>query len=233
MILSASDIAKLAYKAGFRGNDLNIAVAVALAESGGNTAAYNPEAAAGTAKGSGSRGLWQIYGTAHPEYNNDSAFDPFVNAQAAYKVYREAGNRFTPWSTYNAGMAQPSKNWAASAGNGVANLAQKITGQTQKLTGQKTKETVTTTTRTPGLANQLQASFNQAVESTSPAAIAESAVSAVTGGRDAYDLVFIGLGSAFIVIALIALLFTGYAAANVATGKAIIKNARPLAAALV
>jgi len=226
MILSPAQIAQYAYKAGFRGDALNVAVAVALAESGGNTNAYNPEAAAGTRPGSGSRGLWQIYGTAHPEYNNDSAFDPAINAQAAFKVYREAGNRFTPWSTFNQGMARPTQNWASQAGNGLTQVA-------QKLTGQKNKNTVTTTTRTPGLAGQLQGSLQTAQASAgateSPATIADAAVNALTGGRSAYDLLFIGIGSALILIALIALLFGGYAAANVATGKAILKNGGEIA----
>lgn len=102
-IYSPAEIRRFAYDAGFRGRDLDIAVAIALAESGGNNVAYNPETAAGTAQGSGSRGLWQIYGTAHPQYNNDQAYDPAVNARAAFQVYREAGNRFTPWSTFNNG----------------------------------------------------------------------------------------------------------------------------------
>ncbi len=225
MILSPADIAKLAYSAGFRGDALNIAVAIALAESGGNTAAYNPELAAGTATGSGSRGLWQIYGTAHPEYNNDSAFDPRVNAQAAYKVFREAGNRFTPWSTYNQGMANPTQNWAASAGSGVANLANRVTQAART----PTKQIKTTTTTTPGLAGQLQAAINP--EQEEKTGVADQVVSAVTGGRDAYDFVFIGLGAALVIVALIALLFTGYAAGNVATGQAVLKNVRPLAAA--
>lgn len=104
-ILTPSQIYGYAYRAGFRGADLLTAVAVAIKESGGNTQAYNPESAAGTRPGSGSRGLWQIYGTAHPEYNNTLVFDPQANANAAYKVYREAGGRFTPWSTYNNGSA--------------------------------------------------------------------------------------------------------------------------------
>lgn len=105
MALSPQQIAQLAYNAGFRGKDLRWAVAIALAESSGDPRAYNPELSAGTKKGSGSRGLWQIYGTAHPEYNTDAIYDPQLNANAAYKVYREVGGRFTPWSTYNNGMA--------------------------------------------------------------------------------------------------------------------------------
>jgi len=104
--LSTQDIAKYAYQAGFRGMDLVYAVAIAIRESAGNPQAYNPEVAAGTKKGSGSRGLWQIYGQAHPEFNNDSLYDPLKNAQAAYKVYQEVGNKFTPWSTWNNGSAK-------------------------------------------------------------------------------------------------------------------------------
>lgn len=103
--LSPGQIYDYAYKAGFRGADLLMAVAIAVKESGGDTKAYNPELAAGTRKGSGSRGLWQIYGQAHPEYNNDLVYDPQANANAAYKVYQQAGNKFTPWSTFNNGSA--------------------------------------------------------------------------------------------------------------------------------
>jgi len=105
MIYTPAQIRKIAYDAGFRGAALEWAVAVALAESGGNSNAYNPETAAGTRPGSGSRGLWQIYGQAHPEFNSDRLYDPLENAKAAYKVYSEAGGRFSPWSTYNNGSA--------------------------------------------------------------------------------------------------------------------------------
>lgn len=228
MILSPAEIAKYAYKAGFRGDALNIAVAIALAESGGDTNAYNPETAAGTAAGSGSRGLWQIYGAAHPEFNNDRTFDPMVNARAAYKVFIEAGNRFTPWSTYNQGMANPTQNWAAAAGSGIANMAKRITG------GRTTapKQT-TTTTRVSGpvatggnggLANQLQNATAAAGGTETQAGVPAQIVEAVTGGRDAYDLLFIGLGSALVIVAIIAILFTGYAAGNVAAGKFVLDN---------
>lgn len=99
-ILSASQIQQYAYDAGFRGDALRWSVAIALAESGGNPGAYNPEIAAGTRPGSGSRGLWQIYGAAHPQYNSSLTFDPVVNARAAFNVYREAGYKFTPWSAF-------------------------------------------------------------------------------------------------------------------------------------
>ncbi len=104
--LTPAQIEQYAYNAGFRGDALKLAVAVALAESAGNPAAYNPELAAGTKNGSGSRGLWQIYGSAHPQYNNSAVFDPQANANAAYSVYQAAGQSFRPWSTYTNGAAQ-------------------------------------------------------------------------------------------------------------------------------
>ncbi len=117
MNLSANQIAQYAYNAGFRGQALITAIAVALAESNGNTQAYNPENAAGTPNGSGSRGLWQIYGKAHPQYNNDSVYDPQVNANAAYAVSN--GGNFAPWSTFNGGQYKQYLNTAASAASSV------------------------------------------------------------------------------------------------------------------
>lgn len=222
MILNSSQIAQLAYNAGFRGEALNIAVAVALAESGGNTQAYNPEIAAGTPTGSGSRGLWQIYGAAHPEYNNDSAFDPQTNAIAAYKVFREAGNRFTPWSTYNAGLAIPKQDYS------------KLIGGIQ-LTGKKNQNTVITVSQKNKNLNQLQSTLSgaQAGGGTTADPVASTiaqlpgaVVSAATGGRSALDLSFIILGSFFVLIALVFLLI-GAAASE--PGKAAIRTAATLA----
>jgi Lysozyme like domain len=98
-----AQIAQFAANAGWTGDDLLTAVAVALAESGGNAKAYNPERGAGTLPGQGSYGLWQIYLHAHPDFTTMDKFDPQLNANEAYKVYVEAGNSFTPWSTYKNG----------------------------------------------------------------------------------------------------------------------------------
>jgi hypothetical protein len=100
--LSAAQIAQYAAAAGFTGNDLLTAVDIALAESGGNPAAYNPETAAGTPQGQGSYGLWQIYLKMHPEFAGQNLADPQTNANAAYSIYAIAGG-FTPWSTYTSG----------------------------------------------------------------------------------------------------------------------------------
>lgn len=100
MKLQISQIIGLAQNAGFSGDDLAIAAAIALAESGGDPSAYNPEIAAGAPQGQGSFGLWQIYLKAHPEYANANLFDPATNAGAAFAVYSRAGNSFRPWSTF-------------------------------------------------------------------------------------------------------------------------------------
>lgn len=99
-----SDLIGYARAAGFAGADLVTAVAVALAESGGDPKAYNPETAAGAPEGKGSYGLWQIYLNAHPEFEGWDLYDPQKNALAAFSVYQAAGNSFHPWSTFKNGI---------------------------------------------------------------------------------------------------------------------------------
>jgi hypothetical protein len=91
-------LADLARQAGFPESEIPTAVAVAMAESGGNPNAY------GDPQYGGSIGLWQINLPAHPDlaqqFNLD---DPLQNAKAAYQVWVNAGGRWTPWTTYNTG----------------------------------------------------------------------------------------------------------------------------------
>ncbi|WP_367137656.1 type VII secretion target [Saccharothrix sp. HUAS TT1] len=103
--LSPERIARHAHDAGFRGEDLTIAVAVALAESGGDPRAHNPNPP------DNSYGLWQInmLGSMGParrrEFgleSNRELFDPQENARAAYKISGD-GRSWTPWSTYTNG----------------------------------------------------------------------------------------------------------------------------------
>jgi lysozyme-like protein len=98
--LSADEISQYAQNAGFSGYDLQLAVAIAFAESSGIPTKYNPEKQAGTPPGRGSYGLWQIYLKEHPEFAGQNLLDPQTNANAAYSVYSRAGG-FWPWSTYN------------------------------------------------------------------------------------------------------------------------------------
>lgn len=113
--LTAAQLAVLAQNAGFQGPNVVIAVAIALAESGGNAKAYNPETAAGAAANMGSYGLWQIYLTAHPEYQNSNLYDPQTNANAAFAVYSASG--FSAWSTFNSGAYEAHLSSAQNAVN--------------------------------------------------------------------------------------------------------------------
>lgn len=111
--LSASQIATYASNAGFSGTDLVTAVAIALTESSGN-----PNALGDTniGSGTGSFGLWQINADAHPEYAPfTELYDPQNNANAAYAIYSNAGNSFSPWSTYNSGAYNTYLSSVASA----------------------------------------------------------------------------------------------------------------------
>jgi hypothetical protein len=106
-VLSIDQIVTLAANAGFEGQDLATAVAIALAESKppGNSQSYNPEPGAkgGTPDNMGSYGLWQIYLYQHPEFAGQNLYDPQTNANAAYSVYSAAGQSFRPWTTYTHG----------------------------------------------------------------------------------------------------------------------------------
>jgi hypothetical protein len=102
--LSASEIRSYASKAGFSGADLDIAVAVALAESGGVTTAHNPDASTKD----NSYGLWQInmYSDLGPSRrkqfklaNNEQLFDPTVNAHVAHEIFKQQGWD-DGWTTY-------------------------------------------------------------------------------------------------------------------------------------
>jgi hypothetical protein len=103
--LSPAQIAEHAHEAGFRGQDLTVAVAVALAESGGDTRAHN------AVPPDDSYGLWQVnmIGSLGParrdEFHLDSngeLFDPAENAQAAWEISGH-GRSFQPWTTYPSG----------------------------------------------------------------------------------------------------------------------------------
>jgi hypothetical protein len=120
MILTRDQIRSLAMIAGFPAKDIAIAVAVALAESGGNCQAYNPETAAHAAPGKGSYGLWQVFEELHPEFASDDLHNPFVNALAAYQVYTKAGGSFEPWSTFKNGAYKTHLEVEEAAGAGTA-----------------------------------------------------------------------------------------------------------------
>jgi hypothetical protein len=104
-IIRDSEIAAAAQSAGVRGDNIAIAVAIAIAESGGNTRAHN-----GTPPDN-SYGLWQInmLGPLGPQRramlgisSNDALYDPNVNARAMFKI-SNGGTNWRPWTTYTSG----------------------------------------------------------------------------------------------------------------------------------
>jgi cell wall-associated NlpC family hydrolase len=77
--------------AGFSPDEAATFTAIALAESGGNSRAYNPH-------GEDSMGLWQINARAHPGLAQKyDLYDPAQNAKAAYEVSHQ-GDDFSPWT---------------------------------------------------------------------------------------------------------------------------------------
>ena len=106
--LADVEIARYALGAGFPRSEAVTAVAVALAESGGDPASHNDNAATGD----DSYGLWQINmlgGLGAPRRRefgiarNQELLQPAVNARAAFLVWKDAGRRWLPWSTWKHG----------------------------------------------------------------------------------------------------------------------------------
>ncbi len=103
-VLNATQLAKVAYDAGFRGQSLITAVAVALAESGGRSDAIGDKNY--KVQGEQSVGPWQV--NYRPAYANDpwrdpkKNLDPAFNAQAAFAISSQ-GSNFAPWTMYKNG----------------------------------------------------------------------------------------------------------------------------------
>jgi hypothetical protein len=124
--LTAAQIAGHAKAAGFAAQDLVIAVAIALGESGGRTDAKG-DVSLQTGTWGPSIGLWQIRslvadkgtGKTRDELAN---YDAAHNARAAYTLYKGRGG-FADWSVYNSGAYKNHLSVArggASAATGTA-----------------------------------------------------------------------------------------------------------------
>ena len=105
MILTTAQVVGFARQVGFSGPNLPIAVAIAHAESGFNSAAIGDVNL--TEPGEKSVGLWQINyrpsRDAGVDYRNPSLTpEPLFNARSAY-IISSNGTRFTPWSTFTSG----------------------------------------------------------------------------------------------------------------------------------
>lgn len=111
----AAATAGAAYRAGFRGEGLVVAIAVAAAESGYRDEAVgtNPPTA-GCPAGSRDRGRWQINDCYHPEVTDACAADVDCAAVAAYRI-SSGGAVWTPWTTFREGRHLPHEPTARAA----------------------------------------------------------------------------------------------------------------------
>jgi len=99
-------LAAAAAQAGFTGEALRTAVAVGLAESGGNpTARRRNPPTPGCPQGSTDRGGWQLNDCYHPEVSDACAFDLARAAAQAYRI-SAAGGDWTAWTAYASGAYQ-------------------------------------------------------------------------------------------------------------------------------
>lgn len=97
--LTPKQIAEAAHNAGFYPEDVTtVAVAIALAESGGETAAQHKNT-----NGSTDFGLWQINSIHADLLRQYTWSNPQDNAIMAHRIYADAGNKWTPWTTYTSG----------------------------------------------------------------------------------------------------------------------------------
>jgi lysozyme-like protein len=117
----AADLcAQTAARASFSGGSLTTAVAVAMAESACNPAAYHINGpTTGCPNGSTDRGLWQINSCWHPTVSKTCAYDPQCNANAAYRISAR-GTNFKRWVTYSNGAY---RSYLAQAQAAVARLS--------------------------------------------------------------------------------------------------------------
>lgn len=94
--VAVKDVARMA---GFTGDGLAIAIAIALAESGGdpNAIHHNSDKNQTT-----DRGLWQINNYWHKEVSDSIAFDPTQAAAAVFAISK-GGTNWKAWATYSNG----------------------------------------------------------------------------------------------------------------------------------
>lgn len=100
MLWAPTAIAGFASRAGWRGDELAIAVALVLAGTAGDDLARDMF---GSPPVVDRRGLWLVDVVAYPEHAGIGLYDPLANANAAHSLYT-AGSRSFDWSpVYRAG----------------------------------------------------------------------------------------------------------------------------------
>ncbi len=88
-------VVEAAKAAGWSGKNLEVAVAIALAESGGNAKAVS----APNRNGTRDHGLFQINDGVH-DFDRNLIYSSRYNAKIAYRIWEQAGRSFRPWATY-------------------------------------------------------------------------------------------------------------------------------------
>jgi hypothetical protein len=102
----AVGLAVAAAQAGFTGQGLRLAVAVGLAESGGNpTARGSNPPTLGCPHGSTDQGAWQLNNCYHPEISDACADDLACAAVETYRI-SAGGSDWREWTTYTSGAYQ-------------------------------------------------------------------------------------------------------------------------------
>ena len=153
-------LAQLAYNAGFRGEGLINAVAVAMAESSGNSAAYLQDA-----PGSVDRGLWQINSYWHPSVTNAMAYNPAQNAAAAYQI-SNGGTNWNPWSTWQNGAAKANLPTATAAVTSLAKSGYKVglpTGSTKGTSSTSSKTSTKTSSASASATTKILMALNNSL----------------------------------------------------------------------
>ena len=103
-MLNPVHVAQVAAAAGFTGEDLTLAVAIASAESSHRPHLTNQNT---DSHRSVDYGLWQINGYYHPDKMAMGDWgNPWDNAKMAYAVWSESGGSWKPWVTFNKGRHQ-------------------------------------------------------------------------------------------------------------------------------
>ena len=97
--LSVAQIASAMRAAGWPEDAIPTGIAIVLAESGGNPRAVNTA----NRNGSVDYGLFQINTVHGSLLSRGDKFNPVDNARMALTVYKQAGNSWKPWSTFNSG----------------------------------------------------------------------------------------------------------------------------------
>lgn len=127
MAYTFQQLAAYAQQAGFPADQAATAAAIALAESSGN-----PDASHVNNNRSTDYGLWQINSIHGSLLAGKNWRDPVTNAQMAFRVWSDAGRKWTPWSTFNSGSYRQYMNGtvlasgsagASSAGTGTDPLS--------------------------------------------------------------------------------------------------------------